>query len=131
MNGSSLTVQYIYIYIYLIYLCLMLSVSLSCLFWFACTIYIYIYIRLIYVCLMLSVSLSCLFWFASSDFSNVYVVKTMCFAGCIDNHPSCHDWSAQGECSRNPAYMLVSCKKSCRKCSGKLCLKTFIIFCKI
>lgn len=58
---------------------------------------------------------------ALSDFSNVYIVKTMCFAGCIDNHPSCHDWSVRGECSRNPAYMLVSCKKSCGKCSGTLC----------
>ncbi|XP_063429761.1 uncharacterized protein LOC134712290 isoform X1 [Mytilus trossulus] len=37
---------------------------------------------------------------------------------CSDSNPSCQSWAARNECSRNPEYMLVNCKKSCNKCSG-------------
>ena len=37
---------------------------------------------------------------------------------CTDNNAFCGDWASRGECSRNPGYMLVSCKLSCNKCSS-------------
>eukprot|EP00899_Mesostigma_viride_P022233 jgi/Mesvir1/3194/Mv16347-RA.2 len=35
-------------------------------------------------------------------------------ADCADVEPLCPDWSAHGECKRNPGYMLRQCKQSCR-----------------
>lgn len=37
-------------------------------------------------------------------------------ASCDDKNPQCADWASKGECNKNPAYMNVSCKKSCKKC---------------
>jgi len=37
---------------------------------------------------------------------------------CKDLSPFCNDWSKKGECSRNPAYMNISCKKACNKCGN-------------
>jgi len=37
---------------------------------------------------------------------------------CTDNNNSCASWASSGECSKNPDYMLVNCKKSCGQCSG-------------
>jgi len=37
---------------------------------------------------------------------------------CRDNNVNCGDWAQMGECSKNPAYMLVNCKKSCGKCGS-------------
>jgi len=36
--------------------------------------------------------------------------------GCADKNTKCAAWAKIGECSKNPAYMHVSCKKSCNKC---------------
>ena len=38
---------------------------------------------------------------------------------CKDDNASCATWAGRGECDRNPGYMLVSCKLSCKKCSGR------------
>jgi len=35
---------------------------------------------------------------------------------CVDNNDQCKEWSFFGECDKNPGYMLVSCKKSCKVC---------------
>lgn len=39
-------------------------------------------------------------------------------SSCQDASSSCASWASRGECSKNPAYMLTSCKKSCGKCGG-------------
>ena len=53
------------------------------------------------------------------------IVFFISLTGCYD-HPltkgNCPSWARRGECQRNPGYMLVYCKKSCRVC-GKLPLK--------
>jgi ShK domain-like len=35
---------------------------------------------------------------------------------CIDAEDQCPQWAAQGECNKNPKYMLVHCRKSCASC---------------
>ena len=35
---------------------------------------------------------------------------------CVDSEPGCVEWAASGECSRNPGYMVRTCKSSCDKC---------------
>ncbi|GAB1600374.1 zinc metalloproteinase nas-13-like [Argonauta hians] len=35
---------------------------------------------------------------------------------CKDSHKLCKLWSNLGECSKNPTWMLVNCKLSCKKC---------------
>lgn len=35
---------------------------------------------------------------------------------CIDEEKRCPEWSAKGECKKNPRYMLVHCRKSCSSC---------------
>ncbi|XP_076096845.1 uncharacterized protein LOC143067450 isoform X1 [Mytilus galloprovincialis] len=40
-------------------------------------------------------------------------------ASCKDGHLNCHSWATNGECSRNPGYMLVNCKHSCNTCNGQ------------
>lgn len=37
---------------------------------------------------------------------------------CVDNHNRCSYWASIGECNKNPRYMKVNCKKSCRVCNG-------------
>lgn len=37
---------------------------------------------------------------------------------CVDKNESCKYWASKGECKNNPNYMLVNCKKSCKKCGG-------------
>ena len=34
-------------------------------------------------------------------------------AGAQNNHASCSDWAAAGECENNPGYMLTNCKDAC------------------
>ena len=33
--------------------------------------------------------------------------------GLQDDNENCHVWANTGECTANPTYMLVHCKKSC------------------
>lgn len=35
---------------------------------------------------------------------------------CIDLQAECPNWAAKGECSNNPQYMLLDCRKSCDSC---------------
>jgi len=52
-------------------------------------------------------------------------LSTQCFINlwlnsvekCEDSHKHCSYWASQGECSKNGAWMLVNCKKSCNQCS--------------
>lgn len=36
---------------------------------------------------------------------------------CIDADERCSGWAAEGECKKNPGYMLTSCRLSCHSCS--------------
>ncbi|KAL3132857.1 hypothetical protein ABBQ38_006782 [Trebouxia sp. C0009 RCD-2024] len=38
---------------------------------------------------------------------------------CIDGDTKCGEWAALGECTKNPAYMMSTCKKACKACSNK------------
>merc|ERR1711988_1797277 len=40
----------------------------------------------------------------------------------VDNHNSCGGWAKAGECSKNPAYMLATCAKSCNAFDGKVAI---------
>lgn len=40
-------------------------------------------------------------------------------AGCKDNHSNCGLWAETGECQKNPGYMFVGCKLSCKQCNAK------------
>ena len=35
---------------------------------------------------------------------------------CIDGDERCVGWAAEGECKKNPGYMLTSCRLSCHSC---------------
>ena len=35
---------------------------------------------------------------------------------CIDTDIQCAYWASQGECQKNPGYMLTSCPLSCNQC---------------
>lgn len=35
---------------------------------------------------------------------------------CKDQNPACESWAASGQCDVNPAFMLISCRKSCKAC---------------
>ena len=37
---------------------------------------------------------------------------------CKDNNVSCEAWAKSGQCKKNPGYMLVNCKKSCKTCDS-------------
>ncbi|XP_069957441.1 zinc metalloproteinase nas-13-like [Cherax quadricarinatus] len=39
---------------------------------------------------------------------------------CEDNNEHCVTWAKRGECTSNPSWMVVNCRKACRKC-GKEC----------
>lgn len=35
---------------------------------------------------------------------------------CVDTDERCPSWAQQGECTNNPQYMLVMCRRSCESC---------------
>jgi hypothetical protein len=37
-------------------------------------------------------------------------------ADCIDRYPDCKTFLNQGECQKNPGWMIVNCPKSCNSC---------------
>ena len=39
-----------------------------------------------------------------------------CEAPCIDKAAQCELWAEQGECERNPGYMVLNCMRSCDAC---------------
>ncbi len=38
--------------------------------------------------------------------------------GCADKNFECPSWAAEGECSKNPGWMLANCALSCDSCEG-------------
>lgn len=44
-------------------------------------------------------------------------IKDKAAAGCEDLHRNCVFWESIGECTKNPKYMLLHCKKSCKACN--------------
>lgn len=52
------------------------------------------------------------------DFSHFHcgVVSEKPRVECVDLHPECPTWTNRGECSKNPQYMLIDCRKSCDSC---------------
>ena len=40
---------------------------------------------------------------------------------CRDDHDQCDTWAADGECTANAGFMLVSCRKSCYACQSADC----------
>ncbi|KAL2528776.1 putative prolyl 4-hydroxylase 7 [Forsythia ovata] len=50
--------------------------------------------------------------------------KNSASGDCVDQNPNCPAWALQGECKKNPSYMLGSedgvgyCRKSCNVCSS-------------
>ena len=49
-------------------------------------------------------------------FCMLAATRSVTAAPCSDDDPGCGPWAGAGECSKNPAYMLVSCRKSCNVC---------------
>ena len=45
---------------------------------------------------------------------------------CRDENPNCVWWAEEGECSRNPDYMLHNCKASCKQCRHSITDDTVI-----
>mmetsp|Transcript_20930 Transcript_20930/g.45770 ORF Transcript_20930/g.45770 Transcript_20930/m.45770 type:complete len:687 (+) Transcript_20930:117-2177(+) len=41
---------------------------------------------------------------------------------CVDSSTSCGGWAQNGECIKNPTYMLKSCPVSCKQCGGSIYL---------
>ena len=40
-------------------------------------------------------------------------------AACVDEDIKCETWVAQGECTRNPGFMLAECHRSCGACAAQ------------
>ncbi len=48
---------------------------------------------------------------------NVYKEpRPLAVPGCDDSDERCFSWAEQGECKRNPGFMLRSCRASCQVC---------------
>lgn len=45
-------------------------------------------------------------------------VLSFLLIGCRDNDYRCSSWARIGECQRNPRYMRLNCKRSCRLCGN-------------
>ena len=40
-------------------------------------------------------------------------------ADCVDHDTQCSGWASRGECTNNPNWMNVNCRKACNKCHSK------------
>ncbi|XP_022251606.1 zinc metalloproteinase nas-13-like [Limulus polyphemus] len=49
------------------------------------------------------------------------VLRYLSVVGCADKNQNCEFWARQGECQRNPLWMMENCKKSCKQCKYTLC----------
>lgn len=45
--------------------------------------------------------------------------ETMEEGQCKDMHEKCDSWAREGECDKNPKYMLLNCMKSCLNCPAE------------
>ncbi|KIH67777.1 shTK domain protein [Ancylostoma duodenale] len=56
----------------------------------------------------------------NTDSNKPSTQKSQCGVGkesnCCDKDPSCALWASQGECSKNPEWMLSNCQLSCHNC---------------
>ncbi|KAL3827323.1 hypothetical protein ACHAXA_005069 [Cyclostephanos tholiformis] len=43
---------------------------------------------------------------------------------CVDKEPRCPGWAAEGECDKNPDYMLLDCAVSCNSCPEPVVIST-------
>lgn len=48
----------------------------------------------------------------------IFVLVNTSFAELKDQHENCNFWAQEGECEKNPGYMLENCAKSCSKKSS-------------
>ena len=53
---------------------------------------------------------------SDDDTSLFHCVSTQEMTPCQDEHANCMNWAKQGECSKNAAYMIFNCRKSCETC---------------
>ena len=44
-------------------------------------------------------------------------LRVACRGECIDGDERCAGWAAEGECKKNPGYMLTSCRAACHACT--------------
>eukprot|EP00899_Mesostigma_viride_P013779 jgi/Mesvir1/22401/Mv17889-RA.1 len=51
------------------------------------------------------------------DRSDAFVGYSEIITSCVDQQELCATWAEMGECTKNPTFMSVSCRKSCRLCS--------------
>ncbi|CAG5130359.1 unnamed protein product, partial [Candidula unifasciata] len=40
---------------------------------------------------------------------------------CENTDPSCENWARNGECERNPSWMISNCRQACNKCDDGTC----------
>jgi len=54
----------------------------------------------------------------TADFSSYYCKPSRNNQGvpCVDSNEDCPNWAKEGECKKNPVFMLVHCQKSCSSC---------------
>ena len=52
-----------------------------------------------------------------SDGLHIMLLRLLCRGECIDGDERCAGWAAEGECKKNPGYMLSSCRLSCHSCN--------------
>jgi len=54
----------------------------------------------------------------SKDMDGTYMLneKSKQLASCEDNDDRCVAWAGNGECEKNPSYMLTNCQRSCKVC---------------
>ncbi|KAA0199813.1 hypothetical protein HAZT_HAZT003213 [Hyalella azteca] len=39
---------------------------------------------------------------------------------CLDTDRHCASWAQMGQCTENPAWMMLHCRQSCHRCAGPL-----------
>ena len=48
----------------------------------------------------------------------MYIALLFFTSACKDENERCKSWALNGECEKNPKYMLFNCSKSCGVCPG-------------
>ena len=48
----------------------------------------------------------------------MYIALLFFPSACKDKNKHCKSWASNGECGKNPKYMLFNCSKSCGVCPG-------------
>ncbi len=58
-------------------------------------------------------------WMRVGSFGLSAAAQKAEWGDCINGDDRCGEWSALGECTKNPGYMLAICRKSCNACKAK------------